>query len=204
MSIYVYWYQSNSSIYEIYLIMEQSFFFLPELVADLGAKLSCLPKWVVPLYNDHEHIDHIALLPLHSAVHISFHEQVGHIIFLPDQCILMLSDMHWYAMQNIYYAYMHYMQVGLSEAALHCHWLYAHWPGQVGHHIKFDSLKKKMNSPSQTFATINNRLIDIRHCPKLLELSLKGSGKVGDESVEDIATCPKLRLLDIQVLKFRL
>ena len=94
MSIYVYWYQSNSSINEIYLIMEQSFFFLPELVADLGAKLSCLPKWVVPLYNDHEHIDHIALLPLHSAVHISFHEQVGHIIFLPDQYILMLSDMH--------------------------------------------------------------------------------------------------------------
>ena len=39
----------------------------------------------------------------------------------------------------------------------------------------------------------------IRHCPKLLELSLKGSGKVGDESVEDIATCSKLRLLDIQV-----
>ena len=47
---------------QIYLIMEQSFFFLPELVADLGAKLSCLPKWVVPLYNDHEHIGCIALL----------------------------------------------------------------------------------------------------------------------------------------------
>ena len=46
--------------------------------------------------------------------------------------------------------------------------------------------------------------VHIRHCPKLLELSLKGSGKVGDESVEDIATCSKLRLLDIQVLKFRL
>ena len=29
---------------QIYLLMEQSFFFLPELVADLGAKLSCLPK----------------------------------------------------------------------------------------------------------------------------------------------------------------
>ena len=38
-----------------------------------------------------------------------------------------------------------------------------------------------------------------RHCPKLVELSLKGSGKVGDESVGDLATCSKLRVLDIQV-----
>merc|ERR1712055_1180260 len=42
-------------------------------------------------------------------------------------------------------------------------------------------------------------LLDLgRHCPKLVELSLKGSGKVGDESVGDIATCSKLRILDIQ------
>jgi len=82
------------------LAMGQSFFFLPELVADLGAKLSCLPKLVS--------------LKLH---------------YIATDCML----------------------------------------------------------------------IDLgRHCPKLLELSLKGSGKVGDESVEDIATCSKLRLLDIQ------
>jgi len=82
------------------LAMGQSFFFLPELVSDLGAKLACLPKLVS--------------LKLH---------------YIATDCIL----------------------------------------------------------------------IDLgRHCPKLVELSLKGSGKVGDESVGDIATCSKLRMLDIQ------
>ena len=41
-------------------------------------------------------------------------------------------------------------------------------------------------------------LENINNCPKLIEHSLKGSSKIGDETTENISVCSNLMIVDIQ------
>ena len=90
----------------------------------------------------------------YNAVHISCREQFGHIAFLLAPYILMLSDMH-IDMRCIYYegwSLWSCTTLPLIACSLT-------WAGGSPHQVWLT--EEKMNSPSQTFAMIDNELMCI-------------------------------------------
>ena len=60
----------------------------------------------------------------------------------------------------------------------------------------------KLVSLKIMYIAVNDMLADISvHCPKLIELSLKGSEKITDVSADEISSCKSLRILDLQGTK---
>ena len=60
----------------------------------------------------------------------------------------------------------------------------------------------KLVSLKIMYIAVNDMLADISvHCPKLIELSLKGSEKITDVSADEISSCKALRILDLQGTK---